>query len=128
MAQTISLGVTVRVGRHDVSVRLPEVSRVRLITTASLATFFTALWIAAPWLLPFAVLSPRLVLCGVTIPFGCGYVTLLLAEGRIKKDLRKASEIAADHRHPSARLGQAQVAMAERQPRGPVLEGEVLPR
>lgn len=112
-------------GPYALTFTLPQVSRLRRITTLSLASFFTTLWIASPGFLPWAVVSLMHVTVGFVIPFGVGWVTLLLAERRVRKDLRTASEIAASDRHPSARLGAIRVRAAEREQRI-VLEGEVV--
>lgn len=87
---TVTVNVP-KVGVFDVEIRLPEVSRARMVTTTSLASVFTGLWIGAPAFLPFAEVDAKLALCGFAVPFGVGYVTLLLAERRARRDLTAAA-------------------------------------
>jgi hypothetical protein len=127
----------VEIGRFEVSVRLPQVSRVRLVTTLSLASAFTTLWIGAPAYLPFASVDAKLALAGIAIPFGVGYVSLLLAEWRIRRELLRASLLAdRGELDPSAQVGQVLVGAAEIETvpvifvtparPGDVIEGEVV--
>jgi hypothetical protein len=71
-----------------VTIGLPKIGRKRLITTGAIAATGAALWtwsatrLAAPdtvWLH---------VVVGIGIPGGIGWVTLLLMERRIARDLR----------------------------------------
>jgi hypothetical protein len=73
-----------------ITIEVPQVGRKRLVGAAVLCATATVLWIAAPAYLPFAVVSWQLVVVGVAIPFGVGYVTLLLMERRILRDLTPA--------------------------------------
>lgn len=82
MALTIA-----RVGAYDLTLPKPQVSTARMVTTTSLASTFSTLWIASPALLPFADVSAKLAVSGLLIPFGVGYVSLLLAEWRAGRDL-----------------------------------------
>jgi hypothetical protein len=117
----------INVGRFEWSLHLPKVGRKRAILTYTLATVYTVLWFWA-LLKGLAGMRPsmRTVVAGIAIPWGWAWSMLMFAESRIKRDLRPADRRNAPH--PSARLGQAQVHLAERQAGGPVLEGEVLPR
>lgn len=70
-----------------VTFELPQVGRRRLVATYVLCSIATALWIygAVQRCAPSAV---RLhIIVAFTIPFGVGWVTLLLMERRISKDM-----------------------------------------
>jgi hypothetical protein len=69
-----------------VTVEFPHVGRRRLVCVGVLSSIATALWIA-PAYLPFSDVSALLVLAGVAVPFGVGWVTLLLMERRIARDM-----------------------------------------
>jgi len=86
-----------------VSLSLPRVGLKRLAATAALCTTATSLWIAAPAYLPFADVSAKLVAAGVVVPWGVGWVTLLLMERRIADDLSPADEPAAERDQVGAR-------------------------
>jgi heme O synthase-like polyprenyltransferase len=70
-----------------VTVEFPQVGRRRLVCVGVLSSIATALWIGAPAYLPFSDVSALLVLAGVAVPFGVGWVTLLLMERRISRDM-----------------------------------------
>lgn len=86
---TVVLQKTFRLRKHDVTIGLPEVSRARLITTSVLASSASVLWLGSAGLLPFAELDAKVATAGL-LPYGVGWVTLLLAERRAKRDLRRA--------------------------------------
>jgi hypothetical protein len=87
----MSYSVTVlRLRTHNITIDFPRASRLRLITTSSMASTATSLWIAAPAYLPFADMTPKLVGIGFLIPFGVGYFSLFFAERRARRDLRPA--------------------------------------
>lgn len=89
----MSYSITVlRLREQDITLDFPRPTRLRLITTSSMASTATGLWIAAPTYLPFAEMTPRLVGIGFLVPFGVGFFTLLLAELRARQDLRPATE------------------------------------
>jgi hypothetical protein len=81
----------------------PKVGRKRLICTIVLSSVATVLWIAAPsvlpliapWQLPFATVTWMHVVEGIAIPFGVGWVTLLLMEERIVDERRVAAQVRA---------------------------------
>ncbi|GLW32300.1 hypothetical protein [Actinoplanes regularis] len=79
-------------------VELPRVGRRRGICTGVLCSLASGLWLSAPAigsqvpLLPDADLSGLLILSGLSIPAAVGWVTLLLMEARILRDLRPAEQ------------------------------------
>jgi hypothetical protein len=76
-----------RARQFAVQVSLPAVGRKRMIFTCSLASAGTTLWLAAPAYLPGADVSAVMVLAGIGLPWSVGWVTLLLMERRILRDL-----------------------------------------
>jgi hypothetical protein len=76
-----------RTRRFDVRVILPAVGRKRLICAGSMASTATTLWLAVPACLPGADVSAVMVLAGFGIPWSVAWVTLLLMERRILRDL-----------------------------------------
>lgn len=74
-----------------ITIEFPQVGRRRLVGTGALCSAATTLWIAAPAYLPFAVVSLQHVVVGVLVPFGVGWVTLLLMERRIVRELQPAA-------------------------------------
>lgn len=73
-----------------VTIELPKVGRRRLVGAGVLCSTATTLWIAAPAYLPWAVVSPMHVVEGFMIPLGVAFVTLLLMERRIARELKPA--------------------------------------
>lgn len=71
------------------AIELPAVSRARSATTMSLSTLFAGLWILPPAYLPFAEVNAQHVLVGLAIPYGAGYVSLVLADRRAQRDLKR---------------------------------------
>lgn len=71
-----------------VKIELPKVGRKRLITTGVIAATGATLWIWAATRLAAPDTVWLHVLVGVGIPAGVGWVTLLLMEHRITRDLR----------------------------------------
>jgi len=80
-----------------VQIQFPQVGRKRAIFTVVLSVIATVLWIAAPAYLPWATVSVLHVVEGITLPAAVGWVTLLLMERRIVRDLRPADR----HEMPS---------------------------
>lgn len=70
----------------------PAVGRKRLVCATSMASAATTLWIASPAVLPFADVSPVMVLAGFGIPWSVAWVALLAMERRILRDLKPARE------------------------------------
>lgn len=95
--------------RYGASLSLPRVGRRRLVALVVLCTLASTLWIGSPgWisaipLLPAAVLSWRLIGYGLIIPWGVGWVTLLLMERRIADDLNPDDEPSPVHDQVGAR-------------------------
>jgi hypothetical protein len=71
-----------------VTIELPKVGRKRLIATGALAATGAALWIWSATRLAAPDTVWLHVLVGIGIPLGIGWVTLLLMERRIVRDLR----------------------------------------
>lgn len=69
-----------------VTVELPRVQRRHGITTGVLATTAASLWVFGAAQLSSAAAMPLHVVCGIAIPGGVGWVTVLLLERRIKRD------------------------------------------
>lgn len=75
------------------AIEVPQVGRKRLIAAAAMSATASGLWISAPaWLsslplLPDAESSGLLIFAGLTVPLGVAYVTVLLMERRILRDL-----------------------------------------
>ena len=86
----VDLGVI----RFDVT--LPQVGRTRALATAALSSTASGRWIGAPIylprlpLVPDADLSGLTILAGIAIPAAVGFVTLVLMERRILRDVKPA--------------------------------------
>lgn len=79
-----------KAGRFEVSVSLPLVGRRRMAFTCALAATATALWFCAAFK-GLAGMRPcwQIVVGGLAIPWGIGWVTLLLMERRVVRDLKR---------------------------------------
>ena len=86
----------VELGFVAFDVTAPQVGRTRALAAASLSTTASGLWIGAPVylprlpLVPDAELSALTILAGISIPAAVAFVTLLLMERRILRDLKPA--------------------------------------
>ena len=90
MTDTIALRVTfLRTREHDWTFGLSDTTQVRLITTTAMATSAAVLWLGAAGLLPGAEIGPKVLVASLE-PFAVGFVTLMFAEWRAKRDLCKA--------------------------------------
>jgi heme O synthase-like polyprenyltransferase len=70
-----------------VTIEFPQVGRKRLVCLGVLCGTAAALWIYGAVQLAAPSLMWLHVLVGVAVPFGVGWVTLLLMERRISKDM-----------------------------------------
>jgi hypothetical protein len=69
-----------------VTVELPRIQRRHAVTTGVLATTAASLWVFGAAQMSSAVAMPLHVACGIAIPGGVGWVTVLLLERRIRRD------------------------------------------
>lgn len=78
------------VGRFEVSAQLPQVGRKRMAFTVTMATLATLLWFWAA-LKGLAGVRPsgQIVVAGFAVPWGVGWVALLLMERRVLRDLKR---------------------------------------
>lgn len=70
-----------------VTIQLPQVGRKKLIVAGVLCSTAATLWIYAAAQRSALAALPLHIMVGVGVPFGVGFVTLLLIERRIAREL-----------------------------------------